>query len=74
MARSAPDLMAALKVLGGPEGYQRKAWSWSLPPPRKRALKEFRVGYVLDSALASPTSEVRPLLERTISVLERTGT
>ncbi len=73
MARSAPDLLAALKVLGGPEGYERKAWSWNLPPPRKRALKEFRIGYVLDSPMASPTSEVRSSLERAISMLERKG-
>lgn len=73
MARSAPDLLAALKVLGGPEGYERKAWSWNLPPPRKRALKDFRIGYVLDSPMASPTSEVRPLLQRVISVLEGKG-
>lgn len=71
MARSAGDLMAALKVLGGPEGYDRKAWSWTLPPPRKRELKDFRIGYVLDTPLAPPTSDVRPLLERTISALER---
>ena len=73
MARNAADLMAAVKVMGGPEGYKRKAWSWALPPPRKRALREFRIGYVLDSPLASPTSEVRPLLDRAISVLQRTG-
>lgn len=73
MARSARDLMAALRVLGGPQGNTRKAWSWTLPSPRKRALKEFRVGYVLDSPLASPTSEVRPALDHTLSVLERTG-
>jgi Asp-tRNA(Asn)/Glu-tRNA(Gln) amidotransferase A subunit family amidase len=65
--------MAALKVLGGPEGYERKAWRWALPQPRKRALKDFCIGYLLDTPMASPTSEVRPLLERTISVLERAG-
>ncbi len=73
MARSARDLMATLKLLGGPEGYERKAWSWTLPPPRKLALKDFRVGYMLDTPLASPTSEVRPVLEHAISKLERTG-
>jgi amidase len=73
MARSARDLTAALRVLGGPEGYKRKAWSWKLPPPRKRALKQFRVGYVLDSPIASPTSDVRPLLDRTLKALERAG-
>jgi amidase len=73
MARSARDLMAALNLLGGPEGYHRKAWSWTLPAPRKRALKDFRVGYVFDSPMASPTSEVRPVLDHAVSVLERTG-
>jgi amidase len=73
MARSASDLRAALEVLGGPDGYNRKAWSWTLPPPRKRSLKDFRIGYVLDSPMAAPTSEVRPVLEHTIAVLERTG-
>ena len=63
MARSASDLKAALEVLGGPEGYDRRAWSWTLPPPRKGALKEFRIGYVLNSPLAPPTSEVRSVLE-----------
>jgi amidase len=73
MARSASDLLTGLKVLGGPEGYERRAWSWNLPVPRKRVLKDFRIGYVLDSPMASPTSEVRTSLERTISALERVG-
>ncbi len=73
MARSAADLMAALAVLGGPDGYDRKAWSWTLPPPRRRVLKEFRIGYVLDSPLAAPTSEVRAVLDRVIAALERAG-
>ena len=73
MARSARDLMEALKILGGPNGYERKAWSWNLPPSRKRALSEFRVGYKLDSPMASPTSEVRPMLERVISTLDHAG-
>jgi amidase len=73
MARSAADLMAALGILGGPDGYDRKAWSWTLPPPRRRTLKEFRVGYALDSPLAAPTSEVRAVLERAITALEHAG-
>jgi len=73
MARNARDLMTALGILGGPDGYDRKAWTWTLPPPRRRVLKEFRIGYVLDSPLAPPTSEVRPVLERVITALERAG-
>jgi amidase len=73
LARSPRDLTTALKILGGPEGYGRKAWSWTLPPPRTRALKEFRVGYMLDSPMANPTSEVRPVLDHALSVIQRTG-
>jgi amidase len=73
MARTAADLGAALNILAGPDGYDRKAWSWTLPPPRARALKQFRVGYMLDSPLAQPTSEVRPVLERAIAALGRAG-
>jgi amidase len=73
MAHGASDLKAALEVLGGPEGYDRKAWSWTLPPPRKASLKEFGIGYVLNNPLAPPTSEVRSVLESAVSALERTG-
>ena len=73
MARSAADLRSALQVLGGPEGYERKAWTWTLPPARKTALKEFRVGYVLDHPMAPVSSEVKTLLERTVSSLEHAG-
>jgi len=70
MARSANDLLAALKVLGGPEGWDTKAWKWELPPPRAQELKEFRVGYVLDDPVAPVAPDVRVVLEK---VLERLG-
>jgi amidase len=73
MARSANDLHAALKVLGGPEGYEAKAWKWELPPPRAKSLKDFRVGYVLDDLIAPPTSDRRAVLEKTIETLGRAG-
>jgi amidase len=73
MARSAGDLLAALKVLGGPEAPDAKAWKWELPAPRARSLKEFRVGYVLDDPIAPTTPEVRSILEKTIESLNRAG-
>jgi len=73
MARSAADLRAALEVLGGPDGYDRKAWSWRLLPPRRNALKEFRIGYMFDSPLAAPTSEVAPVLERALAAMRGAG-
>ena len=73
MARSAGDLLAALKVLGGPVGWDAKAWKWELPPARARSLKDFRVGYVIDDPIAPPAPEVKAPLEKTIQSLERAG-
>ncbi len=73
MARSAADLLAAMKVLGGPIGWDAKAWQWEMPPPRATKLKAFRVGYVLDDPIASPTPEVKSALESVIRALERNG-
>lgn len=73
MARSANDLLAALKVLGGPEGWDAKAWKWDLPPARGQRLSEFRVGYVLDDPMAPPAPDVRVVLEKALENLGRAG-
>jgi amidase len=73
LARSAGDLLAALKVIGGPTGWDAKAWTWTMPEPRARSLKDFRVGYVIDDPIAPPTAEEKALLEKTIANLERAG-
>ncbi len=73
MARSAQDLLAALKVLGGPEGADAKAWKWELPAPRAQRLRDFRVGYVLDDSVAPPAPDVRAVLETTLENLRRAG-
>jgi amidase len=73
IARSAADLMAAMKILGGPIGYDAKAWKWELPAPRATSLKNFRVGYVIDDSIAPPTPEMKTMLEKTIATLGRAG-
>jgi amidase len=73
LARSAGDLLAALKVLGGPTDWDAKAWKWQMPEPRARSLKDFRVGYVIDDPIAPPTPEVKALLENVIDRLGRAG-
>jgi amidase len=73
MARSASDLLAALKVLGGPEGWDAKAWKWELPPARHQSLRDFRVGYVIDDPIAAPAPEVAAVLQDTIVALGRAG-
>ena len=73
MARSAGDLLAALKVMGGPIGWEAKAWKWQMPEPRGFSLKDFRVGYVIDDPFAPLTPEVKAVLETTIEQLRRAG-
>ncbi|MGB8129981.1 MAG: amidase [Candidatus Angelobacter sp.] len=73
LARSAQDLLAALKVIGGPAGWDAKAWKWHMPETRARSLKDFRVGYVIDDPIAPPTPEVKAVLENAIEKLGRAG-
>ena len=73
LARSASDLLAALKVLGGPTGWDAKAWKWQMPEPRAHSLKDFRVGYVIDDPIAPPTPEVKAVLENAVEKLGRAG-
>jgi amidase len=73
LARGAKDLLAALTLLGGPVGWDAKAWEWQMPEPRARSLKEFRVGYVIDDPIAPPTPEVKAVLENVIERLRRAG-
>lgn len=73
MARSAGDLLAALRVLGGPVRWDAKAWKWELPPARGQSLKEFRVGYVLDDPMAPLAPDVRAVLEKVIESVGRAG-
>jgi amidase len=73
MARSADDLLAALKVLGGPEGWDAKAWKWDLPSARGSRLQDFRVGYVVDDPVAPPAPDVRVVLEKVLDNLGRVG-
>lgn len=73
MARSAEDLLAALKIVAGPVGWDAKAWKWELPPPRAESLKDFRVGYVIDDPVSPPTGEVAAALENAIEAMGRAG-
>src|SRR5262249_21814394 len=73
MARSAEDLLAAMKILGGPAGYDGKAWKWDLPEPRHGKLRDFRVGYVLDDTYCPVTPETKAVLEKALKAVEKAG-
>jgi amidase len=73
LARSADDLALALGVLGGPNGDDARAWSFRIPAPRHTRLEEFRIGYVLDDAIAPIASDMGTLYETALSELGKSG-
>ncbi len=73
MARTAEDLEAALRVIGGPEAPDSVAYSWRLPAPRHERLREFRIGYILDDPMMPVSSETKPALESAVRALEKGG-
>jgi len=73
IARSAEDLALVLSAIAAPSPAQAVAYRFALPPPRARALRDFRVGawlhdddFPIDDAVAS-------LLDQTVVALERAG-
>jgi amidase len=73
LARSAQDLRLALRLTGGPEPPLSTACSWTLPPPRRTRLEDFKVGFVLDHPQAPPGAEVKALLANVVDALARAG-
>ena len=73
MARSAGDLEAGLRILAGPEAPESKAFQWTLPAPRHRALRDFRIGYLLDDPAAPVSAETKSVLESAVRACERAG-
>lgn len=73
MARTAEDLVAALSVLAGPESPEAKALSFSLPSARHKALRDYRIGFVLEEPGVPVSAETKTVLETAIRVCERAG-
>jgi amidase len=71
LARSVDDLLLELAVIGGPE--DDIALRWTLPPPRKQHLRDYRIGYVLDDPFCPVDAEVKAVLSRTIEALRGAG-
>jgi amidase len=48
LARSAGDLRAALSIIAGPDEIDGAGWRLELPPPRRKAIGEWRVAVMRD--------------------------
>ncbi len=73
LARHAEDLMAAISVLGGPNGPDRKAWKWTLPAPRAERFVGFRVGYVLDDPFCPVSPDAGAVLQQALGAIGKAG-
>jgi amidase len=73
MARTVEDLELGLKILAGPNRWDYPAWRLELPPPRRSALKEYRVAVWLDDPICRVEPDVLALLENASRTLASAG-
>jgi amidase len=74
MARSAADLSLLLDVIAGPDPLEAgKAYSLALPPPRQRALKDFRVLLIDTDPLLPTDTSVRGAIGKLAANLGKAG-
>jgi amidase len=73
MARDARDLALALNVLGGANADDAKAWTWRMPGPRHKRLKDFRIGYILDDPAAHVSCDLAAVYENMLSEIGKAG-
>ena len=64
LARSATDLAPALAALAGPDEIEATGVHVSLPPPRKKKLKDFKIGVILNDPVSEVDTEVQAVLQR----------
>ncbi len=73
MARSIEDLKLGLEIMAGPNRWEQPAWRLELPPPRRQALKEYRIAAWLDDPYCRVEPAVRTLLENAARALAQAG-
>jgi amidase len=73
LTRTAEDLEAVLRVLGGPDEPESISLTWRLPAPRHQRLRDFRIGYVLEDSTTPVSSEIKPAFESAVRALEKAG-
>ena len=71
LGRSAEDLALAMDVLAGPDEADGTAWHLELPPPRARALADYRVAVWLEDPACPVESAVGDALSDAVDALAR---
>ena len=73
LARSAEDLDLVMRIITKPPKTHQVAWKLELPPPRKKSLKEYRVGLWLDDPDFPVDTLVVDCIQRLVDKLSRAG-
>jgi amidase len=73
MARTVEDLELGLNILAGPNRWDHPAWRLELPPPRRQALKDYRVAAWLDDPICRVEADAHALLEKAAQTLASGG-
>jgi amidase len=73
LGRSADDLALLMNVLAGPDPADATAWKLTLPPPRGRALRDYRVAVWMDDPFAPVDREVQARGAATVEALRKAG-
>jgi len=73
LARSAEDLDLAMTLITAPEKADQTAWKIQLPEPRKKKLKEYRIGVWLDDPACPVDCRVGDVLQSAVDALSRAG-
>jgi amidase len=73
LARSATDLDLVMNIVIRPPIFQRHAMKIHLPAPRKKTLRDYRIGLWLEDAEYPPDKEVGDCLEKLVSSLSKKG-
>jgi len=71
LGRSADDVALGLSILAGPDEIDAVGYRLALPPPKKKALRDFKVAIVLDHPTAPVDRSVVELLQKLADFLGR---
>jgi amidase len=73
LARSADDLALALDIVAGPDADRAVAWRLELPPPRRAALRDYKVAAWLDDPGCPIDRAVMQRYQATVDALRKAG-
>ena len=73
LARSAGDLEMAMSLLAGPSEWDSTAYRLSLPEPRFKSLKEYRIAAWLDDETMPVDDSVKARLNEMVAALRSAG-